>query len=74
MDDPEKARPKPPSLVPGVVLLAIAAVLIVVVLADPPLPGWARTTVAVIAIVVVLALLGYAVIVFRGASKRGSGR
>ena len=74
MPDSEQDGPKPPSLVPGVVLLAVAAALIVVVLVNPPVPGWARTTIAVVAVAAVVALLVYAVLVFRGASRRGTGR
>ncbi len=74
MPDSEQDGPKPPSLVPGVVLLAVAAALIVVVLVNPPVPGWARTTIAVVAVAVVIALLVHAVLVFRGASRRGTGR
>ncbi len=62
---------KGPSLVPGVVLLIIAAVLMVVVLVKPDMPGWATTTVAVVAIAVVLALLVYAFAVFISMTRRG---
>lgn len=63
--------PKPPSLVPGVVLLALAAVLIVVVLVNPPMPSWGRSVVASVAVGVVIALLGYAAYVFHATTKRG---
>lgn len=66
--------PKPPSLVPGVVLLGLAAVLIVVVLIKPPMPDWLNTTIAVLAIATVVALLGYAVWVFRATTRRGRAR
>lgn len=71
MTDSEPTGSKPPSLVPGVVLLALAAVLIVVVLINPPMPPWARSTIASIAVGVVVALLGYAAFVMYTQSKRG---
>lgn len=71
---PNGARGSQPSLVPGVVLLVLAAVLIVVVLVKPDMPSWLRTIIAVLAIVVVLALLVYAFVVFRGSTRRGDGR
>jgi hypothetical protein len=69
----EQDGPKPPPLVPGVVLLALAAVLIVVVLVGNPdtMPSGLRTTIAITAVVVIVALLGYAGYVFRASSKRG---
>ncbi|NNG37469.1 hypothetical protein [Nakamurella aerolata] len=60
-----------PSLVPGTVLLGIAAVLIVLVLVKPDMPGWLRVTIAVVAVLVVIALLVIAFRVFRGVSRRG---
>ncbi|TKV61090.1 hypothetical protein FDO65_05445 [Nakamurella flava] len=77
MTTPEPAplsEPKPPSLVPGVVLLGLAAVLIVVVLIKPAMPDWLNTTIAVLAVAVVIALLGYAVWVFRATTRRGRAR
>lgn len=71
---PDRAGNGQPSLVPGVVLLVLAAVLIVVVLVKPNMPSWLRVTIAVLAIVVVLALLIYAFVVFRGSTRRGDGR
>lgn len=68
------SAPKPPSLVPGVVLLGLAAVLIVVVLIKPPMPDWLNTTIAVLAIATVVALLGYAFWVFRATTRRGRAR
>lgn len=59
-----------PSLVPGTVLLAVAAVLIVLVLVKPDMPGWLRTGVAVLAVLVVIALLVVAFRVFRGTTRR----
>ena len=68
-------RSNGPSLVPGVVLLIVAAVLIVVVLVSPhSLPHWLRVTIALVAVLVVVALLAYCVVVFRSATRRGSGR
>jgi len=64
---------RPPSLVPGVVLLGVAAVLIVVVLVKPDMPQWLKVTIAIAAVLVVFALLVYAFRVFRGVSRR-SGR
>jgi hypothetical protein len=55
--------------VPGIVLLLLAAVLIVVVLVDPGMAPWLRTTVAIASVVVVLALLVYAFRVFRGVTR-----
>ena len=65
---------KPPSLVPGVVLMAIAAVLMVVVIINPDMPSWLRTTIATAAIVVVVALIGYGVYVARSAGRKGAAR
>ena len=48
--DPGRSRPdhsepaKPPSLVPGVVLLVLAGVLIVITLIKPDLPRWLTVT------------------------------
>jgi hypothetical protein len=52
--------PKQPSLIPGVVLLGLAAVLIVVVLINPDMSGGLRTGIAIAAVVVVITLLAYA--------------
>lgn len=71
MTKPNPGGVKPPSLVPGVVLLAVAAALIIVVLVNPPLPSWGKPAVATVAIAVVVALLGYAVYVFYATTKRG---
>jgi hypothetical protein len=53
------------------VLLIVAAVLIVVVLVRPSMPGWLRLVIAVAAVCVVLALLVYAFFVFRATTRRG---
>ena len=68
-----RARPDSgqPSLIPGVVLLVVAGVLIVIVLIKPTMPGWLRTVIAVLAVLVVIALLVYAYRVFRGSTRRG---
>jgi len=72
---PQRPNPKQPSLVPGTVLLIVAAVLIVVVLVAPDsMPHWLRVTIAIVAVCVVVALLAYSVLVFRGTTRRGSGR
>lgn len=63
-----------PSLVPGIVLLGVAAALIVVVLVKPDMPSWLKTTIAIAAVLVVIALLFYAVRVFRGVSRGGGTR
>jgi hypothetical protein len=63
--------PKQPSVVPASVLLGLAAVLIVVVLIKPNLPSWLKLTIVVLALVVVVALLVYAVILFRETARRG---
>ena len=65
---------KPPSLVPGVVLLVLAGVLIVITLIKPDLPRWLTITIAVAAIVVVIALLIYAFRVFRDVTRPGGSR
>ena len=67
---PGSGQPKLPSLVPGVVLLGLAAVLIVVVLVKPDMPPWLKVTIAIVALLVVLALLIYAFRVFRGVTRR----
>lgn len=68
---PDSNRRQAPSLVPGVVLMVIAAVLMVVVIINPDMPGWARTTIAIAAVVVVIALIGYGVFAVRRTSRRG---
>ena len=65
---------KPPSLVPGVVLLILAGVLIVITLIKPDLPQWLTITIAVAAILVVIALLIYAFRVFRDVTRPGGSR
>lgn len=62
---------KGPSMVPGMVLLAVAAALIVLVLVNPDMPDWLRRTVAGVAIAVVVALLGYSVWLMRTTMRRG---
>lgn len=62
---------KPPSLVPGVVLLVLAGVLIVVTLVKPDLPRWLTVSIAVAAVLVVIALLIYAFRVFRDVTRPG---
>ncbi len=72
---PRGSDPRQPSLVPGTVLLIVAAVLIVVVLVAPDsMPHWLRVTIAVLAVCVVVALLVYSFVVFRATTRRGSGR
>ncbi|MGS0684230.1 hypothetical protein ACVBEQ_03545 [Nakamurella sp. GG22] len=74
-EPPAAATPaKQPSLVPGVVLLLLAGVLIVVTLLKPDLPQWLTVTIAVLAIVVVVALLMYAFKVFRDVTRPGGSR
>jgi hypothetical protein len=60
--------------VPGVVLLGVAAILIVVVLVKPDMSPWLKVTIAVLAVLVVLALLIYAFRVFRGVTRGPGGR
>ena len=72
--DGTDAPAKPPSLVPGVVLLILAGVLIVITLIKPDLPQWLTLTIAVAAIIVVIALLIYAFRVFRDVTKPGGSR
>jgi protein-S-isoprenylcysteine O-methyltransferase Ste14 len=66
------ARSKQPSLAPGAALLVLAGVLIVVVLIKPDMPDWLRTTIAIMAVVVVIGLLAYAFVVFRETTRGGS--
>ena len=66
------ARSKQPSLAPGAVLLVLAGVLIVIVLVKPDMPDWLRTTIAILAVVVVIGLLAYAFVVFRETTRGGS--
>lgn len=70
-DRPSAPAPRGPSLVPGTVLLGLAAVLIVVVLIKPDMPGWLRTTIAILAVLVVLTLLVIAFRVFRSTTRGG---
>jgi len=73
--DRRASGPRQPSLVPGTVLLIVAAVLIVVVLVAPDaMPHWLRVTIAILAVCVVIALLVYSFVVFRATTRRGSGR
>jgi membrane protein implicated in regulation of membrane protease activity len=65
---------KPPSLVPGVVLLVLAGVLIVITLIKPDLPRWLTVSIAAAAILVVVLLLIYAFRVFRDVTKPGGSR
>jgi len=69
---PSSARSRQPSLVPGAALLVLAGVLIVVVLVKPDMPGWLRTSIAILAVVVVIGLLAYAFVVFRETTRGGS--
>ncbi len=73
-DETDHKPPKPTSLVPGVVLLILAGVLIVITLIKPDLPRWLTVTIAVAAIVVVIALLIYAFRVFRDVTRPGGQR
>jgi uncharacterized protein involved in cysteine biosynthesis len=63
--------PQQPSVVPAAILLGLAAVLIVVVLIKPSMPQWLKITVALLAVLVVIALLVYAAVLFRTAAKGG---
>ena len=69
---PEK--PKQPSLAVGMVLLVLAGILIVVVLIQPTMPGWLRTAIAILAVLVVVALLGYAFVLWKSTQKAGRRR
>ena len=66
------SRSKQPSLAPGAALLVLAGVLIVIVLVKPDMPDWLRTTIAILAVVVVIGLLAYAFVVFRETTRGGS--
>ena len=63
-DRPDPAQ-RPPSVLPGMVLLVLAAVLIVIVLINPEMESWLRITIAVLAVLTVLGLLGFAFKLFR---------
>ena len=63
--------PPQPSVVPAAILLGLAAVLIIVVLIKPSMPQWLKVAIALLAILVVLALLVYAAILFRNTARRG---
>jgi uncharacterized membrane protein len=63
--------PKPPSAVPAAILLGLAAVLIVVVLIKPSMPQWLKISIALLAVLVVIALLIYAAKLFRDNARRG---
>jgi hypothetical protein len=65
--DPQKQ----PSAVPAAILLGLAAVLIVVVLIKPSMPQGLKLAIAGLAILVVIALLIYAAILFRDNARRG---
>ena len=75
MTSPADEKPaKQVSLVPGVVLLVLAGVLIVITLIKPDLPRWLTISIAVAAILVVIALLIYAFRVFRDVTRPGGSR
>jgi membrane protein YdbS with pleckstrin-like domain len=67
----EPTGAKPPSVVPAAILLGLAAVLIVVVLIKPAMPQWLRISIAILAVLVVIALLVYAAKLFRDNARRG---
>lgn len=69
-DRPEPAQ-RPPSVIPGMVLLLLAAVLIVIVLVNPTMESWLRITIAVLAVLTVLGLLGFAFKLFRSTMPGG---
>ncbi len=66
--------PKQPSLAVGMILLVLAGVLIVVVLVQPSMAPWLKTSVAVLAILVVVALIVFSVVLVRSTQKAGRGR
>lgn len=66
--DVRRNGPPAPGLAIG--LLVMAAVLIVIVLVEPDFPDWLRTTIAILAVLTVVALLVYSVLVMR-MLKRG---
>ena len=70
-DGKTDAGQKQPSVLPAAILLGLAAVLIVVVLVKPSMPSWLKVTIAVLALLVVVALLIYAAILFRDNARRG---
>lgn len=68
---PKPTGPKPPPLVPGVVLLVVAAGLMAVLLINPAMSDGMRRTIAIASVAVVVALLGYAIFVFTVSRNRG---
>ncbi len=72
--DDSRAPARQPSLVPGVALLLLAGVLIVITLLKPDFPRWLTVSIAVAAVVVVVALLAYAFRVFRDVTRPGGPR
>jgi peptidoglycan/LPS O-acetylase OafA/YrhL len=68
------ARAKQPSPAAGIILLVLAAVLIVVVLVQPAMAPWLKATVAILAVLVVVALLAYSLILMRSTRQIGRGR
>ena len=60
-----------PSVIPGMALLGLAAVLIVIVLVNPDMSSGLKVTIAVLAILVVLALLGFAFKLFLSSQRGG---
>lgn len=67
-------RPKQPSLTVGMVLLVLAGVLIVVVLVQPTMAPWLKITIAVLAILVVIALIAFSVLLVRSTKQTGGRR
>ncbi len=62
-------RTAPPSVTVGMTLLVLAAVLIVVVLVQPTMPGWLKAVIGVLAVAVVVALMFYAFTLWKSTQK-----
>ena len=67
-------RPNEPNVAIGMSLLVVAGVLIVVVLVQPAMSSGLKTTIAILAILVVVALLAYAVRLWMSTRRGGRGQ
>ncbi|AZI58169.1 hypothetical protein EH165_08460 [Nakamurella antarctica] len=73
MTNPKQA-PKQPSLIPGISLLTLGAVLIIVLLINPNMSPGTKAVIAVLVVLVVLALLAFAIRMWLKASRPGGSR
>lgn len=67
-------RPKQPSLAVGMTLLVLAGVLIVVVLIQPEMAPWLKISIAVLAVLTVIALIAFSFLLVRSTKPAGRGR